>query len=116
MVDAKGRKLAAPTISGNFDGVLTAHLEDGSERKLWEKQYPPSGPGRQGTWPISVCFGLREPQGCAHALMPSKGYTLPVRGYVYIPHDRLLKSHSESHEGSACLQAICRPHTLALIC
>ena len=54
VVDAKGRKLAAPTISGNFDGVLTAHLEDVSERKLWEKPYPPSGPGRQVTQPVSA--------------------------------------------------------------
>ena len=54
VVDAKGRRLAAPTNSGNFDGVLIAHLEDGSERKLWEKQYPPSGPGRQATPPVSA--------------------------------------------------------------
>ncbi len=53
-MDDKGRKLAAPTISGNFDGVLTAHLEDGSMRKLWEKQYPPSGLGRQAAWPVSA--------------------------------------------------------------
>ena len=50
LVDSKNKKVAGPTISGNFDGTLTAHLEDGSQRKLWEKQYPPTGPGR--------CFSL----------------------------------------------------------
>ena len=56
VVDTKGKKLAAPTISGNFDGVLTAHLEDGSQRKLWEKQYPPAGLGRylQHVLPLSA--------------------------------------------------------------
>ena len=47
-MDSNNRKVAGPTISGNFDGTLTAHLEDGSQRKLWEKQYPPTGPGRCG--------------------------------------------------------------------
>ena len=46
LIDSNNKKVAGPTITGNFDGVLTAHLEDGSERKLWEKQYPSSGPGR----------------------------------------------------------------------
>ena len=46
MVDEQGNQLAGPTISGNFDGVLTAHFEDGSQRQLWEKHYPAKGPGR----------------------------------------------------------------------
>ena len=46
LVDGNNKKVAGPTISGNFDGTLTAHLEDGSQRKLWQKQYPPTGPDR----------------------------------------------------------------------
>ena len=46
LLDGNNKKMAGPTISGNFDGTLTGHLEDGSQRKLWEKQYPPTGPGR----------------------------------------------------------------------
>ena len=48
-MDSNNKKVAGPTISGNFDGTLTARLEDGSQRKLWEKQYPPTGPGRCGS-------------------------------------------------------------------
>ena len=46
LIDGKGKKVAGPTISGSFDGVLTARMEDGSERKLWEKNWGP--PGRDG--------------------------------------------------------------------
>lgn len=51
IIDKKGRKLAAPTISGNFDGVLTAHLEDGSQRKLWERRTSPD-PTRRAFMPL----------------------------------------------------------------
>ena len=43
LINGKGKKVAGPTISGSFDGVLTAHMEDGSERKLWEKNWGPHG-------------------------------------------------------------------------
>ena len=46
MVDEQGAKVAGPTISGSFSGVLTVHFEDGSQRQLWEKQYPAKGPSR----------------------------------------------------------------------
>lgn len=46
VVEMDGKKLAAPTISGQFDQKLVATLEDGSQRVLWEKQYPPGGLGR----------------------------------------------------------------------
>lgn len=46
VVELEGKKLAAPTISGQFDQKLVATLEDGSQRVLWEKRYPPGGLGR----------------------------------------------------------------------
>ncbi|CAL8466515.1 g6051 [Coccomyxa elongata] len=46
VVEVDGKKLAAPTISGQFDQKLVATLEDGSHQVLWEKRYPPGGLGR----------------------------------------------------------------------
>ena len=46
MVDEQGNKVAGPTISGSFSGVLTLHFEDGSQRWLWEKDCPAKGPRR----------------------------------------------------------------------
>ena len=45
LVDGGGRKVAGPTISGNYDGVVTAHLEDGSQRVLWELHRTPDASG-----------------------------------------------------------------------
>ena len=52
LINGKGKKVGGPTISGSFDGVLTAHMEDGSERKLWEKNWGPHG--RDGRCATSV--------------------------------------------------------------
>ncbi|CAK0732247.1 hypothetical protein CVIRNUC_000104 [Coccomyxa viridis] len=46
MVDEQGNKVAGPTISGSFSGVLTVHFEDGSQRRLWEKDCPAKGQRR----------------------------------------------------------------------
>ena len=46
MVDEQGNKVAGPTISGSFSGVLTVHFEDGSQRRLWEKDCPAKGTRR----------------------------------------------------------------------
>lgn len=46
VVELEGKKLTAPTISGQFDQKLVATLGDGSQRVLWEKRYPPGGLGR----------------------------------------------------------------------
>ena len=43
LINGKGKKVAGPSITGSFDGVLTARMEDGSERKLWEKNWGPHG-------------------------------------------------------------------------
>ena len=45
LVDGKGRKVAGPTISGEYDGVVTALLEDGSHRVLWELHRTPDASG-----------------------------------------------------------------------
>ena len=46
MVDEQGNRVAGPTILGSFSGVLTVHFEDGSQRRLWEKDCPAKGPRR----------------------------------------------------------------------
>ena len=84
LVDSNNKKMAGPTISGNFDGTLTAHLEDGSQRKLWEKQYPPTGPGRyssssgieaqitQQSWAYSGMLSVTERGGNRRHLQGSR--------------------------------------------
>lgn len=46
VVELEGKKLPAPTISGQFDTKLVATMADGSTKTLWEKRYPPGGLGR----------------------------------------------------------------------
>ena len=54
MVDEQGNKVAGPTIAGSFSGVLTVHFEDGSQRRLWEKDCPAKGQRR--------CLPAAQPQ------------------------------------------------------
>lgn len=63
LINGKGKKVAGPTISGSFDGILTAHMEDGCERKLWEKNWGPHG--RDGR-----CVGRISQLGCTSTDSP----------------------------------------------
>ncbi len=46
VVELNGKKLPAPTISGQFDQKLVANMANGSTKTLWEKRYPQDGLGR----------------------------------------------------------------------
>ena len=80
LINGKGKKVAGPTISGSFDGVLTAHMEDGYERKLWEKNWGPHG--RDGR--CVTCVSLWTDSRCHSWLLvintyQSEGVGEPLR-------------------------------------
>lgn len=54
VVERNGQKLAKPTISGKWDGSLTAELDSGERLQLWERNPPPPDPTRWPTCGTSV--------------------------------------------------------------
>lgn len=76
VVERNGQKLAKPTISGKWDGSLTAELDSGEQLQLWERNPPPPDPTRWPTcgttvpamiWPPSNHRCCRRPCDHHHA-------------------------------------------------
>lgn len=81
VVERNGQKLAKPTISGKWDGSLTAELDSGEQLQLWERNPPPPDPTRYNLTGWAIKLNEITP-GLDHKLAPTDCRLRPDQHYM----------------------------------